>query len=81
MSNLLHKKNKIIKEVRLSTLNLRRDFITMNNKQTDYKRLINLLRQNDIPRIHQLIKTCLNSGSSISALINKVVSAIEGKLT
>ena len=63
----------------MATLNLKRDYLTCKNKQSDYQRLVNLLRLNDIPRIHQLIKTCMNSGGSTKVLISKVLAAIDGK--
>ena len=78
LEEMVQKKNVEIKENKLSVLNIRRDFITMKNRQTDYQRFVNLLRQNDIPRIHQLIKTCLSSGGSIKTLTHKVMSAING---
>ena len=80
MDCLLHKKNKLINDHRLLTLNINRDYLTMKNRLTDYQRLVNLLRLNDIPRIHQLINTCINSGGSTKTLISKVIAAIDGKI-
>ena len=78
MEKMLIKKNRIISDIRLSSLNMERDYITMKNRTNDIERFVNLLRQNNIPRVHQLIKTCLNSGGSMRALTNKVITAING---
>ncbi len=76
--SLDHKSQKI-NELKLNTLNLRRSNISLMNKTSDLKRLMNLISQNDIPRIKQLISACLKSKVSTIAMIEKMQSAINGK--
>ena len=59
-------------------LNYRKQIVSLRNKQSDYKRLVNLLSENDIPGVCRLIKVCINSNRGINGIINTVVSAIQG---
>ena len=47
--------------LKLEMLNQNREIISLRNKITLYKRFKTLLTQDDIPRVHQLIKVCVNN--------------------
>ena len=76
----LKRKNEQINEYKLTNLNQRAQLINLKNSKNDYERLVTLLSQNDIPGVCRLIKVCLRANKGINALINTVVSAINGKL-
>ena len=59
-NNELREKNEKINDGKLEYLNLKRDNLRLVNRQSDCKRFICLLAQNDISRVHQLIKSCLS---------------------
>ncbi len=74
----INQKNDKIKQEVLNTLNLRRINYAYKIKQSDYKRMVLLIGQEDIPGIHRLIKSCLSSNCGINGIINKLNSAIYG---
>ncbi|CAF0901890.1 unnamed protein product [Brachionus calyciflorus] len=74
----LDEKNTKINSQKLETLNLRRSNITLNNQLSDYKRFKILVSQNDIPRIHVLVKSCIKSNYGINGIIEKIKQAIAG---
>ena len=80
LKRLLDHKNGQIDNFRLEVLNLKRNHLTLLNRTSDYKRLMVFISFNDIPRIKQLIKSCLNSKVSVEAIIEKLHLAINGKI-
>ena len=58
--------------LKLEMLNQNREIISLRNKITLYKRFKTLLTQDDIPRVHQLIKVCVNNGHGISTIVDKL---------
>ena len=43
-----------------------------------YKKLVLSLRQNDVPRLRQLISTALKNGRSVNYIVDKVSQAVDG---
>lgn len=77
----LNEKNSTINNMKLHNLNIERNYISLSNSRTDYQRLVNLIRLNQIPRIQQIIKSCLNSNYGVNGIIEKLHSAIKGNST
>jgi len=65
--------------LKLGTLNLRRNNLSLMNRTTDLKRLIVLISQSDVPRIKQLISSCLKSHVSVNTITERITQAINGK--
>jgi len=65
-------------ESHLHELNNRRTIISLRNKISLYQRFTVLLSNNDIPRVHVLLNTCLKRNCGISGIIEKLKAAIEG---
>lgn len=76
----LNKKNEEINDLKLNGLNLMRNNIRLSNSKSDYKRLINQIANNNIPRVHQIIKSCVDSNYSANSIIDKLNAAINGQL-
>lgn len=74
----LDAKNEKINSIKLETLNLKKSNMTLHNQLSDYKRFSLLIAQNDIPRIHQLVKSCIKSNYGINGIIEKIKLAISG---
>jgi hypothetical protein len=51
LSDRIDKKSKLINVLKFSSLNLLRNNISLWNRTSDYKRLMVLISQNDIPRV------------------------------
>lgn len=65
----IEKKNEQINLKNLQQLNFRREIVQLRNKQSDYKRLVKLLADNDVPGVCRLIKVCLDAKRGINGLI------------
>jgi hypothetical protein len=76
-ASLDHKSDQI-NELRTGSLNVNRNYLNLLNRASDYKRLINLISLNDVPRIKQLISSCIKSKVSVSSMIEKLQLAITG---
>ncbi|KAF7355837.1 hypothetical protein MVEN_00912000 [Mycena venus] len=60
------------------SLNSVRNFATAIRKLADYKRFMDAVAEMNIPRLHQLVSVGLRRGSSPSAIIRMMQSALEG---
>ncbi len=76
----LNRKNEEINDLKLNGLNLMRNNIRLSNSKSDYKRLISQIANNNIPRVHQIIKSCVDSNYSANSIIDKLNAAINGQL-
>ena len=76
----LNKKNEKINDLKLNGLNLMRNNVRLSNSRSNYKRLLNQIANNNIPRVHQIIKSYVNSNYSSNAIIDKLNAAINGQL-
>ncbi len=74
----IEKKNETSNNDKMIHLNYRKKIVSLRNKQNDYKRLVKLLSENEIPGVCRLVKVCINSNREINGIINTVVSAIKG---
>jgi len=74
----IEKKNETSNNDKMIHLNYRKKIVSLRNKQNDYKRLVKLLSENEIPGVCRLVKVCINSNRGINGIINTVVSAIKG---
>ena len=71
LTNQLALMNNTNNELKLSSLNLRKSNFSLRNRLDDYKRFLQLIEQNDIPRLHQLVRTCIKAKRGINGIINK----------
>jgi hypothetical protein len=78
LKNEIDQKNDQINSLKLNQLNMRRSYIVLQNKQTDFKRFVILLSQNDIPRLNNLLNVCLKSNFGINGILNKLKMAMDG---
>ncbi|KAF7376995.1 hypothetical protein MSAN_00117400 [Mycena sanguinolenta] len=76
--NLLADRTEELRKWRLKTLNAVRNLANAVRKLADYKRFVEAVAENNIPRLHQLISVGIRRGSSPAALIRMMQSALEG---
>ena len=79
LKNKFRDLRKEMTEKKLSTLNLVRKNSRLTKQLSLHKRLIEIIGTNDIPRLSQLIKVCLNSGMGAQSIIGRLTDAIRGK--
>ena len=77
LKELLDYKNQQINNLKLENLNKLRSIISLRNKTNDFKRFMILISQNQIPRLHQIIRISINNGFGINGIIEKIKNAIE----
>jgi len=56
---------------KLNQLNNQRTILALRNKITLFKRFVFLLQMNEVPRIHVLIKNCINRGCGVNGILEK----------
>ncbi len=68
-----------LNDQKLKNMNVEKKLFNSYNRLSHYRRLINLLSQNDIARVSTLLNTFLRSNSSVTSLIEKLNQAINGE--
>jgi hypothetical protein len=74
--NLLEKTKEQLNEAKLNSLNLTKNNSSLKNKCDDLQRLLHCLSTNDIPRLNQILKTCLTQKMGINAIVELLENAI-----
>ncbi|KAF7302358.1 hypothetical protein HMN09_00869400 [Mycena chlorophos] len=74
-TNLLRKRAEEIRQFRVKGLNFSRKLGTALRKISDYKRFINAVAEQDIPRLRNLVNVGLNRGASVSQIIRTMQMA------
>ena len=74
---LKHKTDQIAK-IRLGLLNHNKKCLISNNRNTDYKRMVALIANNDLSRLDVLFKSCFKRGKSVRAVCETLGQAING---
>ena len=54
---------------KLESLNDKRTIISLRNKQSLYSKFVNLISQNNIPRLNILLSSCLKRNIGINGII------------
>jgi len=75
---LIKYKTDQIENHRLGMFNLSKKCIVLNNKNTDYKRMVALIAKNDISRLDVLFTNCIKRGKSTRAICETLSRAIDG---
>jgi len=75
---LIKYKTDQIENHRLGIFNLSKKCIVLNNKNTDYKRMVALIAKNDISRLDVLFTNCIKRGKSTRAICETLSRAIDG---
>ncbi len=78
MIMLLKHKTDQIEKIRLGLFNLNKKCIISNNRNTDYKRMVALITNNDLSRLDVLFKSCIKRGKSARAICETLGQAING---
>ncbi|KAK6987916.1 hypothetical protein R3P38DRAFT_3229768 [Favolaschia claudopus] len=76
--SLLADRTEEVRKWRLRSLNTARNFATAVRKLADYRRFMEAIVENNLPRLQQLISVGIRRGSSPNALIRMIQSALEG---
>ncbi|KAF7372252.1 hypothetical protein MVEN_00084700 [Mycena venus] len=76
--SLLADRTEEVRKWRLKSLNSACNFATTVRKLADYKRFVDAVADMNIPRLHQLVSVGLHRGSSPSAIVRMMQSALEG---
>jgi len=69
---------KIYSKTRLENLNSMRTIIVLRNKITLYKRFIVFISMNKISKLNTLISVCLNRGTGVNGILEKLKEAANG---
>lgn len=77
MQNMLEKTKNQLNECKLKSLNLSRNNICLKNQINDQQRLLQCLSNNDIPRIHAILRTCLQQKMGVNSIVDTLQKAIE----
>ncbi|KAJ6459246.1 hypothetical protein C8R45DRAFT_1182751 [Mycena sanguinolenta] len=75
--NLLADRTEEVRKWHLKALNVTRNFATIR-KMADYRRFMEAVAENNIPRLYQLDSVGIRRGSSPAAIIRMIQSALEG---
>lgn len=65
-----------INNLKLQSLNLKRENLSLRNRNDDLKRLINLIANNELARVNVIIKTCLKQKVGVNGIIERLNDAI-----
>jgi hypothetical protein len=52
----------LLNDLKLESLNMKRSYLSLYNKTNDYKRMMKLIAESDVPRLHNLFNTCMKQG-------------------
>jgi hypothetical protein len=77
VSQLLHRKDEQINNLKLARLNLERSLLHRARSLTDFKRFIFAVARGDIPRLHSLVATAQKRGSSIHRILELINLAVQ----
>jgi hypothetical protein len=77
VSQLLHRKDEQINDLKLARLNLERSLLRNARSLNDFKRFVFAVARDDIPRLHSLVMTAQKRGSSIHRILELVDLAVQ----
>lgn len=77
VSQLLHRKNKQINDLKLARLNLERSLLCRARSLSDFKRFIFAVSRGNIPRLHSLVATAWKRGLSVHQILELIDLAIQ----
>ena len=70
--------SKNLSNEKMKSLNKARKLKHLNKSLDLHQRFMMLIRENSIPKLHQIVKVALSGKKSISYIINKIVDAVKG---
>jgi hypothetical protein len=76
-SQLLHRKNNLINDLKLARLNLERSLLRRARSLSDFKRFLFAVSRGNIPRLHSLVATAQKRGSSIRRILELIDLAVQ----
>ena len=76
LNQVLEQKNQKINDIILKQLNLMKANLILNNKNSDFKRFVQLISTEDFPRLSRLLKASINHGDSVHSIIDKLKKSI-----
>jgi hypothetical protein len=77
MVNKVENTKEKCKQTLLKNINLERNNLCLKNKCDDFNRLLNLIANNNVPRLNQIIQTCIKQEMGINSIIEKISGAIK----
>ncbi|KAF7293728.1 hypothetical protein HMN09_01168000 [Mycena chlorophos] len=77
-TDLLRKRTEEVRQFRVKALNVSRKLSTALRKISDYKRFVNAIAEQDVPRLRNLVNVGLNHGASVSQIIRTMQMAVDG---
>lgn len=76
LKSLINSNNRQINLMKLNSLNLRRENLSLRNKNNDMMRMVNLIANNEIARVNVILKVCLKQNFGVNAIIERLSQAI-----